>query len=474
MSSSESDDFEVIDHLEASLSPDEIAKIQAWLNPTDYATPSSEFHRHLSSLAPGTGLWICDTSQYAQWQSSNDHGSLWIKGVPGAGKSVIAASMIRHLADEKTPVLYFFFRYIIAANRGPRGLVRDFLAQLLPYSVRLQAALLPLVGNPLEDFSRERLWEFLLMGLSSVMKAYCVVDALDEMELLPRDGFLEQLNSLATFRPSAVKVLMTSRPKQYLQRSLKDASIVHVSLEDDLVGKDIEVFLSYRLKSFLPLVHQEGLRKTWVAAIAERSGGLFLYARLLLDQITPSLGSSAPVVESLVRNLPVGLEQMYNSMLCQQAALFGIDVRVQVLLLELATHSSRALRLNEMAGVLASVFPASMLPDAPKTIARSACAPLIEILEDETVSVIHHSFTEFLLNKERGSAVVNDNNPQFPVLDRECVHKKLSVICMDYLRSGVLRANQSDKDFIPGIPGKDGDGFKYQEAKLRHPFLAMQ
>lgn len=31
-----------------------------------------------------------------------------------------------------------------------------------------------------------------------------------------------------------------------------------------------------------------------------------------------------------------------------------------------------------------------------KAIVREACGPLLEILEDETVSVIHHSLTEFL------------------------------------------------------------------------------
>jgi hypothetical protein len=198
--------------------------------------------------------------------------------------------MIQHLQKtEDTPILYFF-RYIISANRRPRNLVCDFLAQLLPYSVGLQATLQPLITCPLDDFSDERLWEDLLAGLLSINKAYCVVDALDEMELLPNDGFLDQLNTLATFRPAALKLLMTSRPKQHLQSTLRDASIVHISLEDDLVGKDISLFLSYRPKILLPYDENHELRSSLVSAISERSSGLFPYARLLLDQIIPSLG----------------------------------------------------------------------------------------------------------------------------------------------------------------------------------------
>jgi hypothetical protein len=272
--------------------------------------------------------------------------------------------MIDHLQKiESIPILYFFFRCIISANQRSRSLIRDFLAQLLPYSARLQATLQPLVYDVLEDFSDKRLWEYLLTGLSSIEKAYCVVDALDEMELLPNDGFLDRLKNLATFRPNAVKLMMTSRPKQHLQSSLRDASLVHISLEDHLVGKDISLFLSYRLKNLIPQDDLQSLRETLVSTISERSRGLFLYARLLLDQIIPSLKLSQSDVERLVKNHPIGLEEMYNSMLLQQAGYLKIDVQIQVFLLELATHSSRALRLDELASALASAFPPSMLPE---------------------------------------------------------------------------------------------------------------
>jgi hypothetical protein len=318
------------------------------------------------------------------------------------------------------------------------------------------------------------LWEHLLAGLSSINKAYCVVDALDEMELLPKDGFLDRLNTLATFRPAALKLLMTSRPKQNLQSTLRDASIVHISLEDDLVGKDISLFLSYRLKTLLPHDENHELRSSLVSAISERSSGLFLYARLLLDQIIPSLGSTQLDVENLVRSLPLGLEKIYNTMLSQRAASLGIDTQIQVFLLQLATHSSRALRLNEMASILASAFPASMIPDTPKVVARLACAPLLEILEDETVSIIHHSFTEFLLNGGRAIDQFNATTPQFPVLNPNEVHKRLSVFCVEYLRGGALRVHSDNVHSEATKPAKrygyfddtpkESDGYNYQAA----------
>jgi hypothetical protein len=262
---------------------------------------------------------------------------------------------------------------------------------------------------------------------------------------------------------------------------LRDASIVHIGLEDDLVGKDISLFLSYRLKTLLPHDENHELRSSLVSAISERSSGLFLYARLLLDQIIPSLGSTQLDVENLVRSLPLGLEKIYNTMLSQRAASLGIDTQIQVFLLQLATHSSRALRLNEMASILASAFPASMIPDTPKVVARSACAPLLEILEDETVSIIHHSFTEFLLNGGRAIDQFNATTPQFPVLNPNEVHKRLSVLCMEYLRGGALRVHSDNVHSEATKPAKrygyfddtpkESDRYNYQEAKLQYPFL---
>jgi len=53
---------------------------------------------------------------------------------------------------------------------------------------------------------------------------------------------------------------------------------------------------------------------------------------------------------------------------------------------------------------------------------------LLEILEDESISVIHHSFTEFLRDKTR-----RENPNAFPVLSLQIAHKMLAVVSLKYL-----------------------------------------
>ena len=488
--SSEADEFEIIEAQEASLDPEELAKVQAWLQPTDYNAASSEHKRHLLSVAPETGLWISQTEQYRQWYNSGSHGSLWIKGPPGGGKSVIAASLIGHLQEShKSPVLFFFFRYIIATNRTSRSLIQDWLCQLLPNSIKLQADLKSRMNGELADISDDQLWGLLLTGLSGINRAFCVVDALDEMEPYQCNPFLDRLNRLATFRPGSVKVFMTSRPKQYLQSRLRDASIVSINLEKELVGEDILRFVTYRLAMILPLNGEDETRTAVANEICARSRGLFLYARLILDQITSVQESSTlQDTRQLISTIPAGLEEIYDSSLMSQAKVLGINFEIQMFMLECVTCAARPLRLNELSRVLEFAFPTIAFAGGYKSLARIACAPLLEISEDETVQVIHHSFTEFLLDFERKSI---SNSRRFPILSASEAHKKLACICLRYLMSGILGTEDAEagdagfkKPKSLSVDDDDDDDndtdatvlnpvnqFNYQEARLKHHFL---
>lgn len=165
------------------LAAEDPIKIREWLQPTPYDQEKSEFPRHLASHLGGTGKWLTSTSVYQQWHQNDDNGILWIKGIPGSGKSVMAASIIDQLREEEVPVLYFFFRQIIDANHQPVAVLRDWLCQILPYSPALQLKLIEKSNNrSLSSLSLSDLWKDLKFALALLPKVYCVTDALDEMD----------------------------------------------------------------------------------------------------------------------------------------------------------------------------------------------------------------------------------------------------------------------------------------------------
>uniref|UniRef100_A0A8H7K2J4 Nephrocystin 3-like N-terminal domain-containing protein n=1 Tax=Bionectria ochroleuca TaxID=29856 RepID=A0A8H7K2J4_BIOOC len=197
-------------------SPEEIRSIRKWLEPTQYAISGGEFRKHLASHAQGTGQWLTSTEEYEQWLQGEECGLLWMKGIPGSGKSVYVAKLIDDLGktNPSCPVLFFFFRQIIAANHSPQALVRDWMDQILKYSPPLQHQLLMYVNNEvsLSSLSTSDLLKDLQMAFRALPdKVFCIADALDEMDT-GNDAFIQAIGSLGQWRPAKVKVLITSRP----------------------------------------------------------------------------------------------------------------------------------------------------------------------------------------------------------------------------------------------------------------------
>ena len=159
---------------------------------------------------------------------------------------------------------------------------------------------------------------------------------------------------------------------------------------------------------------------------------------------------------------------MYNRMLNEHSSRSKTPQDLQLLILQCVTHSSRPLRLLELSNVADFVrktshhrvfSPPLGLSMDTKSIIRNGCGPLLEILEDETVSIIYHSFTEYLINPERN--VSSPNGHHFPHVDLSETHLAIAKLCVDYLLS----------DWLPGWDNNDDAEDKLSSARMTHPFL---
>jgi hypothetical protein len=92
--------------------PETIEQIRNWLQPTSYGIAGGEYRKHLASYEAGTGQSLTSSQTYQTWLHGGDDesGLLWLKGIPGSGKSVMAAKLIREIAESHpgSPVLFFF------------------------------------------------------------------------------------------------------------------------------------------------------------------------------------------------------------------------------------------------------------------------------------------------------------------------------------------------------------------------------
>ncbi|RJE23232.1 NACHT domain protein [Aspergillus sclerotialis] len=467
-------DFVVVD--QPDISP-KIAELTSWLQPTDYQAEYSDFKKHLSSHVPGTGEWLEKTPEYQEWHDSETHGSLWLKAVAGAGKSVLAARLISHLraTEPNVPVLFFFFRQIIASNHDPHSLVRDWMAQLLGYSPHLRMKLDGLIQDDrvTKDMAFSELWQILIGAFRLLDKVYCVVDALDELDSEHTVGFLQRLVALGELRPNAVKLLMTSRPLPQVQKVLNVSSIAQVRLEDRQVNKDIGIFVQHRLAQAVHL--SETARETIRRSIEDRVHPSFLYARLVLNELLDEhRGDSLEVatVQNALVTLPSSMEDMYSEMLYDHSQLASVPQERQLLILQLATHASRPLRLLEIATVVdfLDMNKGATKHGDTKDLTRISCGPLLEILDDETVSIIHHSFTEFLTDTSRKTRSGMEHVAhRFPVIESPKTHELMGLLCVKYLLSGCLSSWNFERKKSRYFEEPVTDHQK--QLQLQHPFL---
>lgn len=340
------------------------------------------------------------------------------------------------------PVLYFFFRQIVDSNHTPRAALQDWLVQILDYSPLLRSNLSAYLepgkqdrqpqtseARELSSLSIVDLWQHLRTALFQLGRAYIIVDAMDEMDhTQDTDSFLHQLSDLAQWRPSHVKVLVTSRPSADIQRTLRHQTMLHLRLDEEHVDVDITRYVRSSIAtSSISVENYEAIE----AAVPGQAKGLFLYAKLAMNVL---LEHGMNIQEAL-RLLPANLDLMYCRLLHEHQKRTGTSCETQILTMQWITHSIRPLRLIELSDMLVHQGSSAIetLGEA-KSYVRSACGSLLELLHDETLSVVHHSLTEFLRG---GKRVVPD---QYPVLTAGSTHLRLALICLSYLQNGCLEA----------------------------------
>lgn len=364
-------------------------------------------------------------------------------GIPGSGKSVFAATLINHLQQEDVPTLYFFFRQIIDANHSPVAALRDWLDQILTFSPPLQLILKEYVDSrrSLESLSTTDLWRHLRTALSHHPRAYIVVDALDEMDQGHNmDAFLHSLADLGHWRPSQLKIIVTSRPVQSIERSLRKAKAQQIRLEEWLVDVDVDIatYTEHRLAQSSILTKDHLIIK---GAVPGRANGLFLYAKLAMDAFV----QPGADIQQVLHDLPADLNVMYTDLLREHARKTGIDPDIQLLIMQFVTHATRPLRLLELSQMVNITHLPAEKRDlkATKNLVRSACGPLLEILPNETVCIIHHSLAEFLTGGTRSAG-----SHDYPILNFGRTHSRLALACLSHLQSTGLDEVQLDGDSL--------------------------
>lgn len=154
------------------------------------ANPYSEFDTNRRLRQGLTGLWLTQGPDFEEWYTTPG-GKVWCSGIPGAGKSVLAAAIIdeclqRNAVNSGAALAYFFCTYRDERTQKPATILSSLCSQL----ARQDENAFEMLQEYHDDLtskhqlpaeaSTKRLIRILRSMCSSFDRVYIIVDGLDE------------------------------------------------------------------------------------------------------------------------------------------------------------------------------------------------------------------------------------------------------------------------------------------------------
>jgi amino acid transporter len=236
------------------MSREEARKVIAWV----CSTPSDGAHVSLASALSrhinGTGTWLLHSTQFQDWKNS-DAGTMWITGLPGAGKTLLCASIIRdvqQLSTDTTAVVYFFCDHRDRTKTTHENFATSIVRQMIgASSLCLEQGRLLYREKSKEGsrpFHSDDYVSLIRLFVDRLKEVFIIVDALDEST--EGDNIAESLAKIHDSGKSAgcrIRTLLTSRFDARTQGRYLNLAITHIVLAENM-RPDIQHYIGEELQ----------------------------------------------------------------------------------------------------------------------------------------------------------------------------------------------------------------------------------
>ena len=201
-----------------------------------------------------TGLWLTQGLEFNDWYST-PRGRLWCSGIPGGGKSVLAAAIIeeclqRNGKDPDKAVAYFFCTYRQPLSQDPLSILSSLCMQLALQSEEafeiLQEAHHELYDGYFNTQpAPERLAEALQRISSCFTRVYLVVDGLDECGDHAEENTAVLAQIAASQQHDAINMALLSRDEVAI-RHITEKDFKHIEIEART--EDVQLYVASELR----------------------------------------------------------------------------------------------------------------------------------------------------------------------------------------------------------------------------------
>lgn len=386
--------------------------------------PEDELEYFIERRIAGSCTWILNDLVFQQYLNSTTQRPqiLWLRGPPGAGKSVLSAFIVQHLRSVEAKCQFYFFRHGSQDRRSLSGLLRSIAFQLasqLP-DYRHRLTKLAETGFSAQKAESRVLWQKLfaqaLFGMGFSEPLYWVIDGLDEAD--SPQTLLNLLVALSNV-DLPLRLIFISRETQHLATSFhrlaSATSVQRIPLDDS--GQDVRRYIEKEIE----FLHATPELKTHIFnTIMKMAAGNFLWVHLVLKEIM--LCISEADIERALKELPPELESLYARMGDNVAGQTRAgDLNLAKTILAWAICSRRPLTLQELSRAL---HPEYRPMDLSHTV-KQVCGEFISITAKGNVTMIHDTAREYLTKTPEARLFVSTHEAHCASF-RKCVSNLLN------------------------------------------------
>lgn len=226
--------------------------------------PSSNHKMSLQLRHPLTGLWLTEGLPFQTWLHSQNS-KLWLSGIPGAGKTIIAASVIEEAMKESSQdraVAYFYCDYKDMEKQNPVNILGSLASQLARQNENAFSKLEELyrVCHPKDKPPVRPEPQMLAVEIREMASCFddvsIIVDGLDECGI-HTSKVVESLVGLASDKSSRTRALFLSRDESEIHELVYEE---YNHMEIAAHSEDLRLYVAAEMESRQHKLGRERLR----------------------------------------------------------------------------------------------------------------------------------------------------------------------------------------------------------------------
>ncbi|KAI0882303.1 ankyrin [Annulohypoxylon maeteangense] len=397
--------------------------------------PQQNYETSLKLRHPRTGLWLIRLPSFQTWLSTPDE-KLWLSGIPGAGKTVLAGTIIEASlgqCNESVAAAFFFCDYKANITHSPENILGALAYQI---AIQKEEAYRILEQyhrdlNPMSGLPRNCTTGGLQRVIRDMVKlfnhVFLTVDGIDEC-VQQVEEVLDVLCAISEDSDN-ISMALLSRDEHNIRDRLEDNFVCEkVAAHTEDITEYVTARIEERMRIGKLRIDDLNLKGEIMQSLVDGAAGMFRWVACQLDHLEQC--DSDQECREALKKLPPNLNETYLRIL-QRIPTNKMSL-VQLILHSIA-FAYPPLSIQRLRELISDPDTKGFLQSSGLVRENSIqrlCSSLIRKSNDgERFEFAHFSVQEFLENE----TILQDQFPQF-LISKSRGNRLMAIRCLKYLQ----------------------------------------